>query len=117
MNSTHSLDNTSLIFNAILPWELPIGPPWLEKKCGLASPLSQSPLGKSLVPGKKKGHNVGLKYFFATRKSHLSRLPGKQDNEVNWIRRNKDESRERTDHLGRINDCKYLVISGEGSSR
>jgi hypothetical protein len=39
---THSMENTFLSFSAILPWELSIGPPWLEREMGFMS-LPSSP--------------------------------------------------------------------------
>ncbi len=35
---------------AFLPWELTIGPPWLEKETGLTSPPSQFELAELLSP-------------------------------------------------------------------
>jgi hypothetical protein len=71
-------------------------------------PPSQSRLGQPLILGKKgsKGVVAGLKKSFLTRNlifrvSRGSRIRSSRSG------KNRDKSRERTDHPGRTKDCKY----------
>ncbi len=57
MDTNHFMVNTFLIFSAILPWELSIGPPWLEREKQIC----------------ESAYRTGT--LFLTRKAHLSKLP------------------------------------------
>jgi hypothetical protein len=83
--------------------------PWLERVIWINESPIPVPIGTTPNPQLRKEvkiWTVRLKNSFPTRKSHFSKTSTRsRTKRSSGQQRNKDESRERTDHLGRANEC------------